>query len=120
MEITQTPSGIIFHLTESNENGYDVADKILEWRNAQKDYCRTEFIVFLDYKDEPNETFWYTSNELLTIDVEGAMIWENDWWEGERWIRLRGFTPIDDMTEPLIECTEGENNVLISKNIQSD
>lgn len=115
MEIINTPSRIIFHLTERNEEGYDVADKILEWRNAQKDYCRTNFIVLLDYKYESDDP-WYTSNELLTIDAEGKMIWESDWWEGERWIRLRGFTPIDDMTEPLIECTElieyteGENN----------
>jgi len=109
MELTQTPQGIIFHLTESSEEGYDVADKILEWRNAQRDYLRTSFIVFLDYNHEL-DGFWYTSNELLTIDVEGTMIWENDWWEGEKWIRLRGFTPIDDMTELLIECTEGENN----------
>jgi len=119
MEITQTPEGILFHLTERVMNGYDVADKILEWRNAQRDYLRTSFIVFLDYKHEWDES-WYTSNELLTIDVEGTMTWESDWWEGEEWIRLRGFTPIDDMTEPLIECTEGENNVFVSKNIQSD
>jgi len=109
MELTQTPEGILFHLTESNEEGYDVADKILEWRNAQRDYLRTSFIVFLDYNHEL-DGFWYTSNELLTIDVEGTMIWESDWWEGEEWIRLRGFTPIDDMEDPLIECTGGENN----------
>ena len=101
MKITNTPSGILFHLTEHGESGYDVADKILEWRNAQTDYYRTEFIVFLDYKYEPGDC-WYTSNELLTIDVEGTMIWDSDWLEGEEWIRLRGFTPIEDMTEPLI------------------
>ena len=119
MEIINTPSGILFHLTERVMNGYDVADKILEWRNAQRDYLRTSFIVFLDYKHEWDES-WYTSNELLTIDVEGTMTWESDWWEGEEWIRLRGFTPVDDIEEPLIKCTEGENNVFVSKNIQSD
>jgi hypothetical protein len=110
MELTQTPQGIIFHLTENNEEGYDVADKILEWRNAQRDYLRTSFIVFLDYKYESDDP-WYTSNELLTIGpVFDSIIWDDDWWEGEKWIRLRGFTPIDDMTDPLIECTGGENN----------
>ena len=73
MEITQTPEGILFHLTESNEDGYDVADKILEWRNAQRDYRRTGFIVFLDYTSESDGLFWYTSNELLTINVDDTM-----------------------------------------------
>lgn len=109
MEIINTPEGILFHLTEHDESGYDVADKILEWKNAQKDYFRTEFVVFLDFKYESDKS-WYTSNELLRIDVDDTMTWEMDWWEGEEWILLKGITPVDDYQEPLIKFTEGENN----------
>lgn len=35
--------------------------------------------------------------ELVVLDQMGYLIWDNDWWEGQKDIRLLGFCPVHNM-----------------------
>lgn len=87
---------------KKGEDAYKlVADKIIEWRDSQKDYERTNFIVFLA-THYANGTEYEYLTAYLEVDNDGIE-WNYDWWEGEEVVLLLGITPVEDMEEPMIK-----------------
>ena len=39
----------------------------------------------------------FETTEILSFEPGDGYVWENDWWEGEEYVKLLGFIPIDDI-----------------------
>ena len=62
----------------------------------------TDYIVKLRYR-YGHEKEWTVSNEILEYyaDSKGEnYIWLNDWFEGQQWVEIMGFMPIEDVDVP--------------------
>lgn len=64
----------------------DICIPIEEW--CLKNYY-TDFLVTIQLDDR--ETTEYLEFNAMTL----GFIWKNDWWEGEKEVKLLGFIPID-------------------------
>lgn len=65
----------------------EIADIVEQW--ARKNYY-TDFIVSIVIDGE-------LTTELLLVDQSINFEWLNDWWEGQKKIKLVGFVPADQV-----------------------
>lgn len=80
---------------EEGKTGYEAVAKYIRrfWDNEQS-FCDTIVRLSTSY----NNVEWRTFNTLALFDVdEFDIIFDNDWWEGERFIRLYGIVSVDDL-----------------------
>lgn len=62
----------------------------------------TDYIVKLRYR-YGWEKEWTVSNEILEYYADSKSenyIWLNDWFEGQQWVEIMGFMPIEDVDVP--------------------
>ena len=78
---------------EENQNGYDEVFKYIK-RFLDKRHTdgMVVFTISLSYDD--NKYLKHT--ELVEVDYE-KVIYENDWWEGEKYIKLFGIELLRDL-----------------------
>ena len=74
---------------KKNKTPYDtIAEPIVKW--CEENYY-TDFIVTISIDDGE-------ITEILEVDpLEDECIWVNDWWEGQKDVKLLGFVPISDI-----------------------
>lgn len=80
---------------EEGRTAYEAVAKYIRrfWNNEQS-YCDAIVCLSISY----DNIEWRTFNELALFDVDNFdVIFENDWWEGERFIRLYGIVSVDDI-----------------------
>ncbi len=90
------------------------------WEYIHKpDIVRQDYIVTIRMRYSDHCEWEYT-NELLTLNEDNPFyfIWDNDWWEGEKFVEILGYISIDDVTVPhnlqekspcvARECKQGE------------
>ena len=90
------------------------------WEYIHKpDIVRRDYIVAIRMRDSDHGEWEYT-NELLTLNEDNPFyfIWDNDWWEGEKFVEILGYISINDVTVPYNlqeksprvagECKQGE------------
>lgn len=65
----------------------EAAEIIEQWAN--KNYY-DDFVVTLRLDGEIVTT-------LLCVDEAANMEWDNDWWEGQKEVRMIGFAPLSDL-----------------------
>lgn len=92
-------------ILKNNENGYDEVGKVVD-KFVEK-YGVGNIVVTLILKYTPND-LPYISNELLLfegfnsddqspITPHEGFIWNNDWWEGQKYIDVVAIDFIDDI-----------------------
>lgn len=82
-------------MIEEGKTAYEAVRRYIcrFWDNEQS-FC--DMIVRLS--TSYNNVEWRTFNTLALFDVDNFdVIFENDWWEGERFIRLYGIISVDDI-----------------------
>ena len=80
---------------KDNENAYDIIDKYIRryWERKGHD---TNVIVFLATSYNGEE--YYEFKELVFMTPFGdEIMYDTDWWEGEKYIRLYGIQAIEDV-----------------------
>ena len=80
---------------KDNENAYDIIDKYIRryWERKGHD---TNVIVFLATSYNGEE--YYEFKELVFMPPFGdEIMYDTDWWEGEKYIRLYGIQAIEDV-----------------------
>lgn len=65
------------------------------------DIVRQDYIVAIRMRHFEHSEWEYT-NELLTLNEDDPFyfIWDNDWWEGEKFVEILGYISIDDIRVP--------------------
>lgn len=59
----------------------------------------TDYIVKLRYRYD-YEKEWTVTNEILEYYADSKSenyIWLNDWFEGQQWVEIMGFIPVEDV-----------------------
>lgn len=85
----------------------EAAEIIEQW--AKKNYY-DDFVVTLRLDGEVITT-------LLCMDEAANLEWNDDWWEGQKEIRIIGFTPLSDLLcvgEPI----KGKRNVVLALSVE--
>ena len=78
------------------------------WKYIHKpDKVRQDYIVAIRMRHSDHGEWEYT-NELLTLNEDDPFyfIWDNDWWEGEKFVEILGYISIDDIPVPRNLCEE--------------
>lgn len=87
------------------ETGYEAVSRYIKafWKNelaGDEDDVVVSMALSYDYKT------WHKCNDYVrTFDlpgVEGFHAWENDWWEGEEFIRLYGIATLDSVVDKAV------------------
>lgn len=91
----------IFIILEHEQNAYDIIGEyvIRHWQHSYYD----DAVVCMDISYDNKE--YYNANDYVTPVREFkdyGVIFENDWWEGEKYIKLYGIKNISE-----IELTGG-------------
>lgn len=64
------------------------------------DYLRRfpidKYVVHLKYKHD-KDSEWEESNEILEVDENFNYVWQDDWWEGQKYVRVLGFDAVGDL-----------------------
>ena len=71
---------------------YDIADFVYEDSGKEID----TYLVCISVDDYP------PTLEILEVDIDGNMIWENDWWEGEKKITLWYYVTLRNLNRILL------------------
>lgn len=80
---------------EEGKTAYEAVAKYIRrfWDNEQSFYG-----MIVRLSTSYNNVEWRTFNTLALFDIdEFDIVFENDWWEGERFIRLYGIVSVDDV-----------------------
>ena len=68
-----------------------ISDIVTKWAD---EHYYDDFIVKIATGHEPNELI--IENQLLLFEsLDEGFVWQTDWYEGERYVLLYGFTPVD-------------------------
>lgn len=81
-------------ILKNNETGYGEIDKYVE--RYWDVYGSGDVIVGIETSYDGVE--WRYNNEIATVylpSVRGEVEWLNDWWEGEKYIRLHGIQSVE-------------------------
>ena len=78
---------------------YDIADFVYK----DSGYKIDTYLVCISVDDYP------PTLEILEVDIEGNMTWENDWWEGEKKITLWYYITLHDLCPFLLTLWYGGN-----------
>lgn len=78
---------------------YDIADFVYK----DSGYKIDDYLVCISVDDYP------PTLEILEVDIDGNMIWENDWWEGEEKITLWYYITLHDLCPFLLTLWYGGN-----------
>lgn len=85
-------------------NGYDAVGKLIDKICDYTHYCGG-MIISIGTKHNENDDY-FISNQYY----DGISTWENDWWEGEPYIRIYGWCYISDLHfYPGADCWIVEN-----------
>lgn len=79
-----------------------------EFFDLIKTFPCQDYIVKIRYKYDW-EKEWTVENEILEyypssipIDrIDDNYVWLNDWFEGQQWVEIMGFMPLDEVEVPL-------------------
>lgn len=78
---------------EENQNGYNEVFKYIKrFLDKRNTFGMVVFTIALSYDDEK----YFKNTELVDVDYD-KVIYDNDWWEGEKYIKLYGITLLDDL-----------------------
>lgn len=72
------------------------------WEYIHKpNIVRQDYIVSIRLKNSEYSQ-WEYINELLTLNEDDPFyfIWDNDWYEGEKFVEILGYISIDDIPVP--------------------
>lgn len=94
-KIIDIPEGCYDH-----EDPYDIIGNYIE-ENMNKDFPEDipymrECLVVMKFRDDGyfNDVF---------MEDNGKYVWEHDWWEGEDYVELVGYAPMDVLAEEIVK-----------------
>lgn len=78
---------------EENQNGYDEVFKYIKrFLDKRKTFGMVVFTIDLSYDDKE----YFKNTELVDVEYD-KVIYDNDWWEGEKYIKLFGIELLDNL-----------------------
>lgn len=92
------------------QSPYDtIGDEIVNWIDNTEGAVYGEYVVTISMIPS-----WggdrYEITELFFFDYDNCRwVWESDWWEGEKDVRLEGFLPLRDIKIHNIEELKSKN-----------
>lgn len=68
-----------------------IGDIVAKWAD---EHYYDDFIVKIAVGHDPNNLI--IENQLFLFEsIDEGFVWQNDWYEGEEYVLLYGFTPVD-------------------------
>lgn len=100
MTVTDTENGKLFVLSK-DDDAYDIIGDYVEryWENNVYEEVIVDLSISYDGRD------WVMANDLACpnfTDVGMSVLFEHDWWEGEKHLLLRGIMALSDVDIPLM------------------
>ena len=82
---------------EENKNGYAEVLKYIERFLDKEELMGTvAFTIATSYDDDDNDYIKFKHTEIVDVDYD-KVVWDNDWWEGEKYIKLFGIKLLSDL-----------------------
>ena len=93
------------------EDPYDIIGNYIE-DNMNKDFpvdipYMRECLVVMRFRVRYNEGAYF--NDILMVE-NGKYVWEHDWWEGEDYVELVGYAPMDVLAEEIVKRWKEKKN----------
>lgn len=104
-------------LKEGN-NGYDAVIDILSTIIPQiyKNYFPGDLIVRIGFKYNEEDDYEYENELLYSSDLaDDYSCFKDDWWEGQKYINILGFIPVDDIRLFDFMLTNNKNGYIKAK-----
>ena len=81
------------------DSPYTIAASVVE------EWCKyhyySDMLVTLRLQDDDDTEPWETT-EILELDLYaadgGLFTWLSDWWEGQKYVEVLGFLPVDELS----------------------
>ena len=102
---------------KEGSNGYDAVIDILSMVVSQlyKDYFPGDLLVRIGFKYEKNDEYEYENELLYCSAFAGYECFKDDWWEGQKYINILGFIPVDDVRLFDFTLTKNANGDIVAK-----
>ena len=82
---------------EENQNGYnEVLKYINRFLDKEELMGVVAFTIATSYDDDDKDYIKSKHTEIVDVDYE-TVVWDNDWWEGEKYIKIFGISLLEDL-----------------------
>ena len=82
---------------EENQSGYDaVLEYIERFLDKEELMGVVAFTIATSYDDDDKDYIKSKHTEIVDVDYD-KVVWDNDWWEGEKYIKIFGIALLNDL-----------------------